>query len=209
MNEENQVNSLSALLAFQLQDRSIHRRNLHFQNQDITVYYLNVTHDFNGDTIPMGLVIGGVYGKDLPLSLIPADGSAYVRVFQLDTAAPLDGYLIHRSAAEVYPRVKVLPGDILLTELETLLVNLPDELIVLADHPILFPRNDWQQVKLDMTRISAQAARYYPLFAFNPDERIVDQNDFAYGLRDYLLNGAAMPQGIYFYPSQTLVLVSP
>jgi len=207
--ENLQVNELSGMMAFQLMDRAIHKRNLNFLGEDITVYYLNVVHDFKGTDIPMGLVLGATYGKDVPLSLIPADGSAYVQLVQLTTQKPLDPFLIHRDSRLPYDRRELVMTDIFLPELEVLLSGLPDELIVLADHAILFPLNDWQQAKIDMTRISAYAARYYPLFQFDAYERIIDQSDFAWGLKAYLVDGKEMPVGIYYYGVETLILVTP
>jgi hypothetical protein len=207
--ETGEVNQLSVLLAFRLIDRTIHRRNLNFMSQDVTIYYLNVVHDFNGTEIPMGLVIGGTFGSDIPLNLVPAGGSSYVQALQLTTRKPLDPYLIHHDAALPYARRRLVLTDLLLTDLEDLLPTLPDELIILADHPILLPKNDWQQAKLDMTRVSALMARYYPFFELDAYDRIIDQSEFAFALRDHLLKGSRMPGGIYFYASQTLVLVTP
>ncbi|MCJ7695717.1 MAG: hypothetical protein MUO40_09855 [Anaerolineaceae bacterium] len=207
--EKLQVNELSGMLAFQLMDRAIHKRNQEFLGEDITVYYLNVIHDFKGTNIPMGLVIGATYGKDIPLSLIPADGSAYVQLVQLTTAKPLDPFLIHRDSRLPYDRRELVMIDVFLPELETMLSELPEELIVLADHAILFPNNDWQQAKLDMTRISTYAARYYPLFQFDAYERIIGQSDFAWDLKSYLVDGQEMPVGIFYYAAETLILVTP
>jgi len=207
--ETGEVNQLSALLAFRLLDRTIYRRNLTFMSQDVTIYYLNVLHDFNGTEVPMGLVIGGTFGRDIPLSLVPAGGSSYVQTLQLTTKKPLDPFLIHRDANQAYAKRSLVLTDLLLTDLESLLPTLPDELIILADHPILFPRNDWQQAKLDMIRVSALMARFYPLFELDTFDRIVDQSDLAFALRDHLLKSADMPAGIFFYPSQTLVIVTP
>jgi hypothetical protein len=207
--ETGEVNQLSALLAFRLLDRAIYRRNLNFMSQDVTIFYLNVVHDFNGTQVPMGLVIGGAFGSDVPLNLVPAGGSSYVQTLQLTSAEPLDPFLIHRDANQAYAKRSLVLTDLLMTDLEALLPTLPDELIILADHPILLPKNDWQQAKLDMTRVSALMARYYPLFELDAYDRIVDQSDFAFALRDYLLRGIDMPSGIYFYASQILVLVTP
>jgi len=204
-----EVNQLSALLAFHLVDRAIYRRNLTFMSQDVTIYYLNVMHDFNGTEVPMGLVIGGAFGRDIPLNLLPAGGSSYVQTLQLTTKKPLDPFLIHRDANQAYAKRSLVLTDMLLTDLEALLPTLPNELIILADHPILFPRNGWQQAKLDMTRVSALMARYYPLFELDAYDRIVGQSDLAFSLRDHLLKGTDMPAGIYFYASQTLVIVTP
>lgn len=207
--EDEQVNQLSAMLAFRLMDRAVYRHSLRFNSQDVTLYFLNVVHDFNGTPIPLALVIGGTFGRDMPLELIPADGSAYLQLLQLDATDRLDPYLVHRQANLPFERRSLVLDEMLLTTFEKLLPTLPDELIILAEHPILFPRNDWPQAKLDMTRISAYTARYYPLFELDAYDRIVEQSAFAYALRDYLLKRTDLAPGIYFYPSQVLVLVTP
>jgi len=88
-----------------------------------------------------------------------------------------------------------------------LLPTLPDEIILLADHPVLIPKDDWPQIKLDMTRAAFLAARYQPFFEIDEFDRLVDQSDFAYDLRDYLLLNREMPESYYAYSSNTLIII--
>jgi len=95
-----------------------------------------------------------------------------------------------------------------LKDLQSILPTLPEQVILLADHPILFPPDDWPQIKLDMGRVSYLAARYHPFFEIDAYDRLVDQSDFAYALRDYILLNREMPTGLYAYSSQTLIIIT-
>ena len=206
-NRFGEVNDLWAFLSFQLLDRGIHQRNFTFEGETITVYYLNVAHQFNGEPLPMQLVLGGTCGENIPIENIPAGGTAYLQVQVRDSSDPFDPYIIHRDANRAYEhRDETYPLKFL-RDFQALLPTLPDELILLADHPILIPRNDWPQIKLDMQRVSYLAARYQPFFELDPYDRLVDQSEFAYALRDYLLAGDPIPDGIYAYSSQTLIII--
>lgn len=202
-----EVNDLWAFMAFQLLDRAIHQRNFTFLDETVTVYYLNVAHEFKGEMLQMQLVIGGAPGANVTIQDIPADGSAYIQVQVLDSSEDFAPFSIHRDANRDYEYRDSAYPLMFLTELQSLLASLPDEVILLADHPILFPYDDWTQIKLDMSRVSYLAARYQPFFEFDDYDRLVDQSDFAYALRDYLLEGKAMPAGIYAYSSQTLIII--
>lgn len=208
-NADAEVNQLSAMISFRLMDRAIHQRNMHILERDITVYYLHVSHDFKDEQIAMELVIGGTYGKDVLINLIPADGSAYLRVRSMTADEPFDPYIIHRDAYLPFEQRQEQFPDIVLTEFQALLLSLPDELIILADHPILFPRNDWQQIKVDMMRISSLAARYWSFFSLDTYDHITGQSDFASTLAQYLLSGQSMPEGTYSFASQTLIIITP
>ena len=72
--------SLSATVAFQLLDRGIHNETVRILDQDVTVYYLRVSHTYNQVPIETRLVLTGYFGKDVPISALPADGSAYISV---------------------------------------------------------------------------------------------------------------------------------
>jgi len=37
---------------------------------------------------------------------------------------------------------------------------------------------------------------------------LIDQSDFAFGLRDYLIDSEALPDGIYAYSSRTLIIIT-
>lgn len=207
--DNGEVNQLSAMLAFQLMDRGIHSFNLRFDARDITVYYLNVRHDFNGTLTTMRLVIGGTYGKDVPISLIPADGSAYIEFRKLDSKAVFNPGRNHQESLLPFAERQALVSTMLLQDFESMLPELPDTLIVLAEHPILWPKDDWVQVKLDMTRVSAYAARFYPFFSLDAYDLLVGPSELALALAEHLLDGSPMPLGTHDFASQTLIFITP
>jgi len=207
-NRLDEVNDLWAFMSFQLLDRGIHQRNFHFLDETITVYYLNVSHDFNGELLPMQLVIGGTPGKDIPIEDIPAGGTAYAQVQVRDSWQAFDPYITHRDANRAYELRESDYPLIFLKDLQALLPSLPDEIILLADHPILFPKDDWPQIKLDMGRVTYLAARYQPFFEIDEFDRLVDQSDFATALQDYLLYSHEMPESYYAFSSKTLIIIS-
>ncbi len=206
-NRFGEVNDLWAFLSFQLLDRGIYQRNFAFEGEKITVYYLNVAHQFNGQLLPMQLVLGGTLGDSIPIKDIPAGGTAYLQVQVRDTAEPFDPYITHRDANRDYELRQETYPLIFLQDFQALLPTLPDQVILLADHPILFPRDDWPQVKLDMQRVNYRAALYRPFFELDPYDRLVAQSDFATALRDYLLAGTPIPEGFYAFSSQTLMII--
>lgn len=206
-NQFGEVNDLWAFLGFQLLDRGIHQRNFKFEGETTTVYYLNVAHQFNGEPLPMQLILGGTSGESVPIENIPAGGTAYLQVQVHDASKPFDPYITHRDANRVYELREGTYPLVYLREFQALLSTLPDKVILLADHPILFPRNDWPQIKLDMQRVSYLTARYQPFFELDPYDRLVDQSNFSYALRDYLIRGTPIPDGIYAYSSKTLIIV--
>jgi hypothetical protein len=203
----NEVNDLWAFMSFQLLDRGIHRRNFEFLGEPITVYYLNVAHEFDGVMTPMQLVLGGTKGANIPIEDIPAGGTAYVQVKVLGASEIFSPYGIHRDANRDYELRESTYPLLFMKDFQALLPALPDEIILLADHPILFPRDDWPQIKLDMQRVSYLAARYQPFFEIDPYDRLADQSAFAYALRDHILDNASMPEGYFAFSSQTLVII--
>lgn len=202
-----EANDLWAFMGFQLLDRTIYHRNLDFLGETITVYYLNVAHEFDGELLQMQLVLGGTPGRDVAIEDIPAGGTAYIQVQVREAWQGFAPYITHRDANRAFEYRDESYPLLFLKDLQTLLPTLPDEIILLADHPILFPRDDWPQIKLDMSRVSYLAARYQPLFAIDDYDRLDDQSAFAYALRDHILTGAAMPAGLYAYSSQTLIII--
>jgi len=207
VDREDQVDDLWAFMAFQLLDRGIHQRNFEFLDKTITVYYLNVAHDFSGELLPMQLVLGGTAGTNTAIKDIPAWDSVYLQFQVREYWQSFDPYIVHRDANRGYElREEVFPLHQLI-DLQKTLPTLPDEIILLADHPILFPVDDWHQIKLDMSRVINLAARYQPFFEIGILDRLVDQSDFAYALRDYLIDNKTIPEGIYAYSSQTLIII--
>lgn len=206
-NQFGEINDLWAFMGFQLLDRGIHQRNFTFEGETMTVYYLNVAHQFNGEPLLMQLVLGGTCGKNILIEDIPAGGTAFLQVQLRDSSEPFDPYIVHRDANRAFELREDTYPLMFLRDIQSLLPTLPDEIILLADHPILIPRNDWPQIKLDMQRVSYLAARYQPFFELDAYDRLVDHSDFAYALRDYLLAGDPIPDGIYAYSSQTLIII--
>ncbi len=201
------VNDLWAFISFQLLDRAIYHRNLDFLGETITVYYLNVAHEFDGEMRQMQLVLGGTPGADIAIEDIPAGGTAYIQVQVREVWQDFAPYVTHRDANRAYELRDASYPLLFLKDLQELLPTLPDKVILLADHPILFPHDDWPQIKLDMTRVSYLTARYQPFFEFDAYDRIIDQSVFAYDLRDHILNGWAMPPGLSAFSSQTLIII--
>lgn len=205
---QDQVNDLWAFMAFQLLDRGIHQRNFTFFGETVTVYYLNVAHQFDDVLLPMQLVLGGTPGRNVPIEVIPAGGTAYIQVAVRDGSTYFSPRSTHRDANSAFEDRNEAYPLLFLKDLQALLPDLPDEVILLANHPILVPRNQWPQVKLDMERVSYLAARYQPFFELDPYDRIVDQSAFAYALRDHILEDAEIPIGIYAYSSRNLVIIT-
>lgn len=204
---KDEVNHLWAFMSFQLLDRAIHQRNFYFLGDIITVYYLNVAHEFNGEMYQMQLVLGGTPGAHVPIQAIPAGGTAYLQVQIRDSMETFSPQRVHRETSQAYTIRDETYPLLFLKELQALLPTLPDEVILLANHPVLFPRGTWPQIKLDMRRVSYLAARYQPFFAIDAYDRLHDQSKFAFALRDYLLDGQPMPAGIYAFSSHTLVII--
>lgn len=206
-NQFNEVNDLWAFMSFQLLDRAIYHRSMTFLGETITVYYLNVAHEFDGEMVQMQLVLGGTPGKDIAIEDIPAGGTAYIQLQVRESWENFAPYITHRDANRVYQYRDESYPLFFLKDLQTLLPTLPDEIILLADHPILFPQDNWPQIKLDMSRVSYLAARYQPFFEMDDYDRLIGQSAFAADLTDHILNGAAMPLGLYAYSSQTLIII--
>ena len=206
-NQFGEVNDLWAFMSFQLLDRAIYHRNLEFLGEPITVYYLNVAHEFDGEMVQMQLVLGGTPGKDVAIEDIPAGGTAYIQVQLRESWQSFAPYVTHRDANRAYQYRDESFPLYFLKELQALLPTLPDEIILLADHPILFPQDDWPQIKLDMSRVSYLAARYQPFFEMDDFDRLVAQSAFAEALTDHILDGVEMPAGLYAFSSQTLIII--
>lgn len=206
---EGQPVKASAFFAFQLMDRAIHRTTITFNAQTLTVYYLNVRHEFiPGHPQVMTLILGGTWGQDIPLADIPAGGSAYIRMKLLSFHDFFNSYAFHREAQQPYPqRSKDFP-DTLLTDFERLLPTLPDELIVLADHPLLFDPETYLQVQDDINGVAYIAARHLPFVTQNESGRVVAPSAAAMALLDNVLTSAVPIVEVPAFSSDILVLIA-
>ena len=203
-----EINDLWAFLAFKLLDRGIHQFNYSFLGKTITVYYLNVAHAFDGTLLPMQLILGGTEGENIPINVIPAGGTAYIQVSIRNASKPFNPQLTHLEANRAFDTRDSAYPFLFIEDLQMLLPSLPDELILLANHPILVPRDNWHQVELDMQRVSYLAARYHPFFEIDPYYRLVGQSPFAKDLSEHLLHDTEFPWGDYAFSSRTLVIIT-
>ncbi len=207
-NNSGKVKYLSAFLAFQLMDRAIHRSTIKVFDRDITVYYLNVQHQFASQLQPLQLVIGAVYGSDVAIKDIPAGGSSYVQVLQMNFRHSFDALGIHDEIREEEAPPQGIYSQMPLLDLQALLPTLPDQLIVLADHTILIDKDGWQQLNNDITSVSYLAARYLPFIQLDEYNRIVGPSPAAQALGEYFLHGTPPTISIPAYSSQVLVMIT-
>jgi hypothetical protein len=208
LNTRGQVKSISAFLAFQLMDRAIHRVTIKAFDRDITVYSLNVQHQFTDQLQPLQLVIGAVYGSDVDVHAIPAGGSSYTLVRLMTYYEGFDALGIHNQVNVPETQRRSFYQEMPLLDLQALLPTLPDQLIVLADHAILVDKDGWQQLYNDITSVSYLAARYLPFVQLDEYDRIVGPSPEAVALREFFLYGTAPTISIPTYSSQVLVFMT-
>ena len=202
------LKTLSGVLAFQLMDRAIHRQTMTFDSQTLTIYYLNVQHEFGGQLVPVKLILSATPGTDVPLFLIPAGGNAYLRMRILANWDIFDAYSLHRDANKAYAeRIRRYP-DVLLSDLQKLLPSLPDKMIVLADAQILFdPDTLAYTVRYNIDTVPYLAARAMPFLSLDATDRITGPSMEADELANFLVNLTPLPDGIAYFSSDTLVLI--
>lgn len=203
------VISMSAIMAFQLQDCAIRSENILFLDQVYTSYYLNVVHDFDGKLGNMKLVIGGTNGKDIPLNQIPADGSAYLDIMRLNSKLPFEPWNIDEQIHLPFAERQNFIDTILLSEFQSELCALPEKMILLAVHPIIWPEDEWPDVKQDMSRVSSLAVKYFPYFEMDIYNRLDSRSKLATSLMSYLLENEADLEVINKFSSEVLIIVTP
>jgi hypothetical protein len=204
-----QVKSLAAFMAFQLIDRSIHRMTTKAFSREMTVYYLNVQHQFGSAMQPMMLVIGATYGSDVTVKDIPAGGSSYVLVRHMVYWEGFDALGIHgevsQPASQRSSKYQLMP----LLDLQSFLPALPEKMIVLADHPVLVDPDGYQQLYNDMSSVSYLAARYLPFIQLDEYDRITGPTTAALALEEYFIYHMVPSVSIPSYSSEVLVLLTP
>ncbi|MGV8049267.1 MAG: hypothetical protein AB2L21_02770 [Anaerolineaceae bacterium] len=211
--EDSSLLSLSAMVAFQLLDRGIHSETLKILDQNVTVYYLRVSHTYNQTPIETRLVLTGTFGKDVPIASMSADGSAYISLRSQNSDQVFEPWNIHQDWLLPYDQRKNLFQSVLLTDFQEMLADLPDKVILLAHHPVIWNPNERTQIKLDMTRVSAQAARLEPFFVYDPYNILLGQSTNADAWRFYLLNKQDIPadiaEGNLSFSAEYLVIIIP
>ena len=200
---------LDAFLSFQLVDRAIHRATVQVLGKDLTVYYLNTQRDFDGKTRPVQLILGGEWGKDVPIQAISSPGSFFVEAQVFPPGKPFDAFNIHGQANKNYLDSKEpYQGGIPIAEFEKTLAGLPDELIVLADHIVLVPYTLFEDVEYFLANTPYLAARYAPLVSLDPLGKVTGPSPAAQDLANYLLHTAPLGEGAVSFSSNTLILLT-
>ena len=204
--------SLSGFVAFELLDRGIHRQTLQLLEKDLTLYSLRVRHRFGTENKEVWLILTGVWGINVPFNEAGADGSANISLAKLKASSAFDPTEMHSAWNTSLAKRAPSYSTISLTDLEDLLKNLPQESLILAENPILFPADSWHQVKLNMLSVSSQAARFHWLFNINDFNIIVGQNANADLWADTLLKGSPLPETVadpLYFAADNLVVVQP
>jgi hypothetical protein len=204
--------TLSAFLSVQLLDRGIHRETIQVLGKDLTVYYLNGQHEFNGQMRPLQVVIDGEWGKDVTLTNITSGGSFFIPAQALKPGEPFDSVNIHLQSVKNYPdKLETYQGGMLVSDFQALLAAQPDQLIVLVDGPVRVPPSSYTVIDYYFQQTPFMAARYWPLVAFNPLKQVVRPSDYAWALVDTIWkNQPLAEQGLpdpLTYAATNLVLV--
>ncbi len=206
-NSKGQVVRFSALLGFQLMDRGIHRQTITVLAKPLTVYYLNVRRQVGSQLEPARLIVGGTFGEDVPLGVIPAGGPSYIKIKILTRNEPVDPFLIHTTANLPYAERSEEYPDSLLTDLEAVLGTLPDQLMLLADQAIIVDPDSVQRFEYDIQTVSYLMARYYPWMVLDEYDRFTGANQASLELADDLYLNKPFTSPIEWYSGETLIFI--
>ncbi len=213
LRDDGSLLSLSATVAFQLLDRGIHSETVRVRDQDVTVYYLRVSHVYNQVPIETKLVLTGYFGRAVPISALPADGAAFVNLRSQNSDAVFEPWRIQSDWLLPFEQRQNLFQQMTLTDFEQLLADLPERVILLAHHPVIWRPDDWAQADLDMSRLSAQAARLDDFFDHDAFDLLTGQSRMAEAWSAYLLQNQPIPTDIaqagLSYSAEYLIIVIP
>jgi hypothetical protein len=207
-NSKGQVIRFSAILSFQLMDRGIHRQTISVFARPLTVYYLNVRRQVGDKLETARLIVGGSFGDDIPLSVIPAGGPSYIKVKILTRNEPVDPYIIHTTSNLPFAERSEEYPDSLLTDLEAVLNSLSDQLILLADQAIIVDPDSVQRFEYDLQTVSYLMARYYPWMVLDDYDRFTGANLAALELADNLYLNKPITTPIEWYSGETLIFIT-
>lgn len=209
---DGQVQRMSAFLSFQLQDRAIHRTNAQLLGKDMTFYYLNTQHDFGSGMKPVDLIIGGEWGHDVPVGSLSSSGAYFVEAIKLDPGASFDPYQVHVQANQTYAdRQPDLQGGMFISDFADTLAGLPDDVIVVAEHPIVIPDSRFWDIEYYLNNVPFMAARYYPWIELNPLGKVTGISAYAQAMAQNILHRDPLPAsqggGPELFSSDTMVLI--
>ncbi len=210
--EDGSLRNLSAMVSFQLMDRGIHSETVKILGKDVTVYYLRVRHIFDQTNLEVKLVLTGLYGQEIPIAGMPADGSSYISLRRQKANQVFEPWKLHQDWNLPLDQRAPLFDTVRLPDFEAELRSLPDQVILLADHPIILNPDGWTQIYIDMDRVSASAARFKPFFNFNEFDQMTGQSTQAIVWEDYLVNNTDIPNNQYnrmTFAADFLVIITP
>jgi len=213
LRDDNSLLSLSATVAFQLLDRGIHSETARVRDKDVTIYYLRVSHIYNQIPIETKLVLTGYFGQSVPISALPADGAAFVNLRSQNSDAVFEPWRIQSDWLLPFDQRQNLFQQMTLSDFEQLLADLPERVILLAHHPVIWRPDDWAQADLDMSRLSGQAARLDAFFDHDAFDILTSQSRMAEAWSAYLLQNQAIPTDIaqagLSFSAEYLIIVIP
>ncbi len=207
-NQKGQVVRFSAMLSFQLMDRGIHRQTIVVIGKPLTVYYLNVQRQVGKELQTAHLIVGGAFGNDVPLGVIPAGGPSYVKLRLMTRREPFDPYITHNKANQPYATRSAEYPDTLLTDLEQVLARLPDQVILLADQAIIVDPDSIQRFEYDIRTVPYLVARYYPWLLLDDYDRFTGPNQAALEMADNLYLNKPFTQPVEWYSGETLIIIT-
>jgi len=189
-------------------DRAVHRDTIIVFARPLTVYYLNVRRQVGNELGNARLIVGGVYGEDVPLGVVPAGGPSYVKLAIMTRNAPFDPYLTHITANQAYDDRRDEYPDTLLTDLEMILADLPDQVILLADQAIIVDPDSVQRFEYDIQTVSYLVARFYPWMVLDDYDRFTGANQAAIDLADNLYLNKPITNPAEWYSGETLIFIT-
>ena len=207
-NGKGEVIRFSATLGFQLMDRAIHRDTINVFARPLTVYYLNVRRQTGNVLANVRLIVGGAFGEDIPLGAVPAGGPSYVKVKVMLRNEPFDPYLVHTTSMLTYAERSEEYPDMLLTDLEVVLADLPEQVLLLADQVIIVDPDSVQRFEYDIQTVSYLVARFYPWMVLDDYDRFTGANQAALDLADNLYLNKPITQPIEWYSGETLIFIT-
>jgi hypothetical protein len=206
-NSKGEVIRFTAILGFQLMDRAIHRETIIVFTRPLTVYYLNVRHQVGNELQDARLIVGGTFGEDIPLGVIPAGGSSYVKLQVMTRNEPFDPYLAHVTASLPFSERSEAYPDTQLTDLEIALAGFPNQIILLAEQAIIVDPDSIQRFEYDIQTVSYLVARFYPWMVLDDYDRFTGANQSAQALADNLYLNKPIPAPIEWYSGETLIFI--
>lgn len=211
--EDQSLREAAGMLSLRLLDRGIHRMTAKVMGKELTLYYLRVSHAFDGQEVELKLILTGYFGKDVPLPQLPADGALYLSLHRSEKAALIDLPALYQTWTLPLARREPTFRSVNLTDFELILANLPESVILLAGHPVAWSGDDLPKMQDNMRKFSAYAARFSPFFRMDSFGNLLGPSDLAAAWQAYFLQGLPIPLDMrdenLAFSADYLILVTP